>query len=128
MRPFTFEEGRVTIVLLSSFDVDELAQTMESVLAHPDFTPGRDVVFDARGNDINPNLAEIKSMLATLHAMSSEFSGRWAIVVSDALRYGLARMASSLGSPLGMSMGVFHSLAEAQVWLQEGRSAAPDRS
>lgn len=122
-RPFTFEPGRVVIVLSSTLDAEELSQTMESVLAHPDFTPGRDVIFDVRGSDINPNFAEIKNMLATIHALSSEFSGRFAIIVSDSLRYGLARMASSLGSPLGMKMNAFYSVEEATQWLREEASA-----
>lgn len=125
VRPFFFEVSRVTVVLSSSLDVDELAQTMESVLAHPEFVRGSDVVFDVRGSDINPNLANIKNMLATLHALSSEFSGVWAIVVSDSLRYGLARMASSLGAPLGMKMNAFHSLEEAHEWLLEERRGEP---
>lgn len=128
VRPFSFEEGRVTIVLSTSLDADELSETMEAVLAHPDFTRGRDVIFDVRGSEINPSFAEIKSMLAAIHAVSSEFSGRFAIVVSDMLRYGLARMASSLSSPLGMQMGAFHSLDDAHQWLRDDRSAPPEQS
>ena len=115
-------------MLSTSLDADELSETMEAVLAHPDFTRGRDVIFDVRGSEINPSFAEIKSMLAAIHAVSSEFSGRFAIVVSDMLRYGLARMASSLSSPLGMQMGAFHSLDDAHQWLRDDRSAPPEQS
>jgi hypothetical protein len=127
VRPFTFEEESVTIVLASSFEVEELTATMQAILAHPDFTRGRDVVMDARGSDVNPNLADIKSMLATLHAVSSEFSGCWAVVVSDALRFGLARMASSLGSSLGLKINAFHTPEEAKRWLIEERTGPAGR-
>lgn len=128
VRPFSFEEGRVTIVVSTSLDADELSETLEAVIAHPDFTRGRDVVFDVRGSDINPAFAEIKNMLAALHAVSSEFSGRYAIVVSDMLRYGLARMASSLSAPLGMKMTAFHSVEEADQWLRDDPSTPPGPS
>lgn len=121
--PLVFEEWRVTIVLSSSVLGDELTQTLQSILAHPDFVRGSDVVFDVRGSDVNPNLSDIKQMLTSLQDFSSEFSGCFAVVVSDALRYGLARMASSLAAPLGMKMNAFYSPEDAHKWLLDERNA-----
>ncbi len=100
-------------------EVEEIPRTFQAIVSDARFTEGRHVVFDARGSLMNPSLSELKSMLATVNAVSSRFSGKWAIVVSDPLRYGLSRMASSLASPLGMKMNAFHSIAEADVWLKE---------
>lgn len=123
-RPFSLENGRVTIELGTRFSPSDIAITMQAVLCHEDFAPGFHVLFDARGSEVNPSLQEIKEMLATTHQVAKHFSGRWAVVVSDPLRYGLARMASSLASPLGMKMNAFHSLNEALSWLEEDDDSA----
>lgn len=128
MSPLIFEERRVTIVISSSLARNELSQTIKAVLTHSDFVRGSDVVFDVRGSDSNPKLGDIKQMLTTLHTLSSELSGRFAVVVSDALRYGLARMASSLGAPLGLKIGVFYSIEEAHKWLRDERNSPPDET
>jgi hypothetical protein len=51
------------------------------------------------------------------------FGPRIAVVVSDALHYGLARMGGSLLDLSGFDLQVFETPGEAMAWLREGRAS-----
>ena len=114
---FHFSDHIIWITLSGQYSLEDGLQTYSAILRDPAFNEGMDLLFDARESKVNPSLAQVKERVVFLRSVVHHSSGRMAIVVSDALRYGLSRMLSTYAQMRGMNIDVFRDVEEALCWL-----------
>jgi hypothetical protein len=84
------------------------------------------VLVDARASLANPSHQEMRATASFGRRIAHAIGPRVALVVSGTLRYGLARMLSTLGNLLGeLEYEAFHDLEQAERWVH-GRLASAD--
>jgi hypothetical protein len=114
------------------FTGQELAQAFADAVESVVLKGPLPVLFDNRHSQERASASEIRDRARRISAVSELFGPRIAVVVSDALHYGLARMGSGYADAAGgPHVEVFETPAEALGWLLQVRheSAAPaDRS
>ena len=100
---------------------DELLAHKRTLLADPEFRPGMRELSDVRDVeklDVSP--AGIRSFVIQDEADAPKLEGyRLAIVASEDLVYGMARMYEMQAETLPPSVRVFRDLAEAEAWIEE---------
>jgi len=100
--------GRVT--------VDDLFDFMTTQWA----TAGADqgIVFDARDMIVDQTANDIRVLVSRLQRRQAALHAPFAMVVSDDLAFGMARIYAALLETIGVwRVSVFRSMAEAEVWL-----------
>lgn len=111
--------GRVVEVLLvGDYHEDEVSDLARRFRADPALPPSFDLLIDARDSNRVPTLAELETRVATLVALRDRFAGRVAMVVSDDLRFGLARLLEAHLEPFGIEAHAFRAVEPARVWLE----------
>uniref|UniRef100_A0A832I2W3 STAS/SEC14 domain-containing protein n=1 Tax=Eiseniibacteriota bacterium TaxID=2212470 RepID=A0A832I2W3_UNCEI len=111
--------GRVVEVLLAGdYQEDEVSDLARRVRADPALPPSFDLLIDARASNRAPTVAELEMRVATLAALRDRLTGRIAMVVSDDLRFGLARLLEAHLEPFGMDARAFRSVESARAWLE----------
>ena len=98
----------------------EWEETMERIRQDPGFRPGMPFLLDRRGNTEVPSPTQLELRVAYMRRALA--GSRWAVVVTAAAEYGMARMASAIGR-LGagsVELEVFTDLGAAERWLVGG--------
>jgi hypothetical protein len=99
---------------------NDMRETQRRMVADPEFHPGYSQLFDLTAvSEIRLTTAWIREM-----ANASAFApgARRALIVNQALLYGLSRMFQAYLGEGGEAFGVFYTRQEAEAWLEAGRS------
>jgi hypothetical protein len=91
---------------------------LDAILRHPDFRPGMGFVWDARNAVFRGLSSEAIRQFALRASIRIEARGRGrsAIVVSEELGYGIARMAHGHSGDMQVEQGIFQDFDEAMRW------------
>jgi len=117
---FTVSSRCVVIVFTGEYDHSDLRATLKRISLEPSFEKNSDVICDARKSRSSPSVNEIRKMLDVIQMSDNDFSGRWAVLVGDPLRFGLTRMAGVFGEVVGVHIRPFKEMQEAVDWLRTG--------
>jgi hypothetical protein len=121
---YTIEFGgdpeRVTITTSGRADRETIDRFMEEVAADPRFRPGMPVLGDHRALDVTSlSSDDVKALGASASKLAEDVTASvFAVVVPDALAFGLTRMAEAHINPQ-LRIGIFYSLDEALAWLEK---------
>lgn len=115
------EDSILIIVSGRRFTTDLLAEAFRDALKTVGVSLPLKVLFDNRLSEEHADADEIR-LRAELLAKHPELGPRAAVVVSDALHYGLARMGSVHASAAGLEVRVFEDYGEAMTWLKRDSS------
>ena len=91
-----------------------------------DAPPGRDccLLMDIRRSGALPSTIDLKDFAEFLGDLPKHVAARSAWLVSEDLRFGLARMLSVYAEERGITIRVFRESDAARTWLHEGHAAA----
>jgi hypothetical protein len=118
-------EDRVLVVRTGEhFTTQDLTQAFMEAVQSTVFDGPLPVLFDNRHSAERATGQEIRARAERIGAHPQLFGPRIAVVVSDALHYGLARMGGSFAEPAGLDVQVFQTPDEAMAWLRDGRSTS----
>lgn len=106
----------------SSVTFDEWREAMREVVRRPEFEPDFGFIMDRRAVKETPGADYIRQVVDYLDS-HPEASGRWAVVVSDLVSYGMARMAQNLcNDTLHTNGRIVRSLEDAIAWVVDART------
>lgn len=111
-------EKRATIRGEGAFELEETRQIVDAAIADPLYEPAFNFLVDVREAD-SPNMEDAKVFMAFLGSRAEELQGRIAVVVSDILHFGMARMGSIVTESQGIRMRAFQDIGKAEAWLAE---------
>lgn len=112
------------VVTGARFGTAELLEAGRAALADPRARPPLHLLFDNRDSKENASHEELRSRAAQMEVARDRFAPRIAVLVSDALHHGLARVAGAYAASAGFEVEVFHDVDSARAWLL-GASARP---
>jgi hypothetical protein len=117
--PVTYEAspGVLILRLVGNHTLAEESETLARALVSPALEIRAALLVDARRSTANPqgpSIAERARCLARLHGC---LLPRCAVVVSDSLHYGLARMLAAHAESHGIAVDVFADETNAMAWL-----------
>jgi len=117
-----FDEDRTAVTIRASgqASLEGFEAYLKEVLGHPRWLPGTRVLVDFRSLDGSHLTKEQVRQISDLHVPYSDRigSGRCAIVVSDPLHFGLARMWEAYSDRrLSLRVRVFDSMDDAREWV-----------
>jgi hypothetical protein len=116
----------VSYVVEGNATAAEARDFFNQVLRHPDYRCGFDFFGDRRGVDAAPEPTYIYAVAAEVNARARQLAPcRWAVVVSDILGFGMARMWAILAEQSGVTIHPFQSAEEAAAWLGLPASYSP---
>ncbi len=78
------------------------------------------LLFDIRSSTENRSSNELRHIAFLVSAHQSILTGQCALVATDPLHFGLARMAGVYMESLGLKANVFHDPEKALTWLAAG--------
>jgi len=105
------------------FTTEDLVQVFSEAAQSRVFDGPLPVLWDNRLSAVLTSSQEIRSRADRFAQLSELFGPRVAMVVADAVHYGLARMGGSFVELAGgFELEVFETPEEAMAWLREGRS------
>ena len=123
--PTTFEvdheADRVTITRTGEFALSDLVESVKRMHATGVWTYS--VLVDARHANANLSTSDVRSLVSEIeHTGEPSRRGPIAVVTTDDTTYGMVRMFSMLTESIGMRVGAFQDLAEAEHWLNQESS------
>lgn len=104
----------------------DFVRYFQDIVGHPQWRNDLDTLHDLRAIDPRSVTSEAVREMAAYYAQhGTELgTGRSALVVSELLAFGLARMWSSWTSPrVARNIRIFHGMEEARAWLLEKEAA-----
>ena len=108
-----FQGRRLAIVLDGEHDLAPLRRVLAEALDDPRFEAPMRIVIDASRSRANPPVSEIRDIIEYFLRIRDRFEPEWTVVVTDPLRYGLARMGSAFADAHGLSINVVKHSARA---------------
>ena len=118
------EHKLVIHTVSGDFGLVDVQPAWQAMLAHPDFRPDMNVMWDFRGitnlkdQFSSADIQQIASMTVD-HLQQREKKYRLALVAERDLLFGFSRMFAAYTGELPMDLRVFRSLDEARAWLLE---------
>ena len=112
----------ITRTVRGATTFDEITGVFEETLAHPDFRPGMDAIWDLRQADLTNLTRDDMRCIAEYMQRKSETRGtgyKAALVVFREVDFGFSRMCKTYADDLPVRLQIFRSLEEAQAWLAE---------
>jgi len=113
------DDARRRIVVTVEGDVSaaEALGIVNRQLADGAWTYG--VLYDARNDTSQPSTADVRSIVEHVGRCIAQHGPRGpvAIVTRNPSNYGMARMYSTLGEPVKLTVEVFREIVEAEAWL-----------
>ena len=96
----------------------DIISTLGEVFVHPDFQPGMSEVWDMRSGAIDAlSQADVQAIVAFVTArLESRGCGRLAIVASEDLTHGVARVVDGWAVDLPFEREIFRDFDEAVRW------------
>jgi hypothetical protein len=113
------EKQRVYFTVTGLFTLHEIIESLNAVLALPEFGPGFQVLSDHRGVERPATVQDVEDMLAYMRASRERFQNmRWAIVTHSPGSYVMMGLLSTLADlRVEIKARVFTRLADAEAWL-----------
>ena len=113
-------EGRISrLTNEGASTVDELIETFEAALDHPDFPEHAILLWDIRESESlkDRSSGELLRITQILGPKAHRHSNTSAIIVSNDLYHGLMRMATAYGEECESNTRLFRDEAEALEWI-----------
>ena len=112
-------QGKILVLTTGPrFTTDDLLDTMRSAFGDPAVRRPLKLLLDNRGSKESASSTEVQRRAALLGSLTHLLLPHMAVVVSDDLHYGLARMGAAYVEESGFSVAVFRDFDEARVWLE----------
>lgn len=114
------ERGLVLTTASGTLTDDDILQLKDRLVRDPDFTPGMKELSDIRNIDaLDVTPAGIRAMVQQDGKDSERITfQRLALVLSDDVAFGMARMYQTLTGSRMANVGVFRDIEQAKAWLQ----------
>ena len=112
-------DGDVLVIKAEgTYTTDDVRETFAAALSDLKLPPNARLLIDGRETRANPSASEIETRLGLLKGLMSMTAPFCAVVVSDQLHFGIARMYQA-GAELrgGPRIEIFKSIGEAKQWL-----------
>ena len=117
---YTIDKQRRFIqrVISGTVTSDEILASLTEILKHPDYQPGMKSLTDLRSIQHYASPGDVRQIANFIIGRSEEVrGGKAAIVVSQDVSFGMARMLELLTESSTLSIGVFREMQEAYEWL-----------
>ena len=112
------ERGLITRTIEGETSLEELIESIEAVIAHPDFRPGMKSLTDLRDAAPVKNPDDVKKLVKTLASHNSTIAGvKVAVVTPEAVAFGMMRMVQAYAGKTEAEVGVFYEMSKAREWL-----------
>jgi hypothetical protein len=117
---FDLSAGIVTHIAQGELSLEEIESEFAARLLNPAFRPGLGVLWDLRGASLTGlTTRQIETLVEFNHERKdARGGGRAAIVVSQNLDYGIARVFQVYAEDLPWETMVFQDLEEATTWVR----------
>lgn len=112
-----FGRGVAFLTVDEPWSVEDLRGALDVLGTDPQFDPAMGVVVDFTRVTTAPVSAEIEQYMAFLGGQGDRRNVKRAILVSNDLQYGMARMAAAYGEHYSLRVQVYRDLDEALAWL-----------
>ena len=117
---FTVHESHIHVVAAGEYTYEDVVDAFEAAIEHAGTR--LPVLVDARQSKANPPFDEMVQTAMFSQSIADDIGPRIALVVEGALRYGLARMLSSLAGTDGkLVFQPFREVESARAWLDAKR-------
>ncbi|MGH2567122.1 MAG: hypothetical protein ACRDGA_02200 [Bacteroidota bacterium] len=127
--PYTHEvypQLKIAQVTASSdINLAESIRVMYDVARDSRFKPSYGLLLDLRLSTFTPTLLESYQLARTLRELRHSYKGPMAIVVSNTLHFGIARMIASFVEAEGLTLFAFQDFEEAKLWLDQHIPSLP---
>jgi len=120
-KKISLPDGPIQLTASGAITGKEILQALQELLTDPDFKTNMDVLWDFRAvTTRNIDTQEIKDLVTFIRANQTKRGSdyRVALVVSQDLHYGLARMYEAYSQDLPAQIKIFGKLDEAIAWLK----------
>jgi hypothetical protein len=118
-------DGAIVVITFTGTSGFDDVQGLASLAASdPRLVPGARVLVDARNCRDDVPQAVLQDHARFLASLRGRLGPSYAIVTSDTLRFGLARMFEAFADLEGLDVGVFKQLEHAREWLASRPSRA----
>lgn len=121
---YSIEQKILSFVFTGRHDLREDMEALSDALDEPNFVDGSDLLLEVTPSAEPWTSDEVLTWADYLVACKGRIGERCAIVVSNTLHYGLARMISAYADGSGVAVRVFRERATAMRWLSHGVDAA----
>ncbi|MEO8449253.1 MAG: hypothetical protein ABI647_05650 [Gemmatimonadota bacterium] len=112
--------GYVLVVYRGNPTIAQWTAVMRRALSDPAYQTGFGFLLDRRLAKGPPTTPFVRATLAFSEANRARLgASRWAVVVTDAASFGMARMGQILAEH--QQIGAFTDMASAEAWLRGGR-------
>ena len=114
-----FAHGRVTMTTSRKANVADVHRLIEELVSDPRFTPGLPILADHISLDTRSLTAADARRIGKIFVELGDRIGRSppAVVVSDALTFGLSRIATASAARAPLKVALFYARDEAEEWL-----------
>jgi len=131
--PATWEirDGVLYLRLIGIHGREEEGAALARALTSPDLPVPAPMIVDLSSSAANPSASQVAERAECLSTLRPAIKPRCALVVGDALRFGLARMFGAHADNYGIEAEVFWDETSARLWLaselpEADRDQAPD--
>jgi len=109
-----------TVRLTGTLQATDIKDAFSAMVAHPDFEPGFNSLWDLRGaSAARLDFEALRDVVrAAAFKKDARGSGKVAVVVAHDVDYGVSRIYEMLASGLPTVVNVFRRLEEAEAWFQ----------
>ena len=111
------ERRRVVVTGTGKPDIGETMATMRRLAADPAYEPMFGILADMRELEYVASFEDLIVMRDGFDELKASYTGPIAVLVSDLLRYGIARTISGLTGLIGIRIEAFREPAAADAWL-----------
>ena len=116
------DKSFATVTITGKFDLDAFKDFYKQMVAHPDFSPGMNVIWDTRQADIfKISQEEMRTVSGHIAQLTKDRgAGRGALVVSDDISFGVSRMGEMMTEKfVTVTVRVFRDIENAEKWINE---------
>jgi hypothetical protein len=114
---YTTIEGRIT--------TDELLESLERFMNHPDFSPGLNGLADLRNIEMDTFSADVRRIAELMVEYRNKIGpSKTAVVISKDVTFGMTRMFQSFSEQSSIKTAIFRDMEEALRWLGVNKTLA----
>ncbi|MGD8367808.1 MAG: STAS/SEC14 domain-containing protein [Desulfobacterales bacterium] len=116
---FTVDDGILVIQGGGNWNFGEMKKTLKEAVRALGDRRAAGVLFDDRNSGFTGHHEDFNDMARFRKMLADRIGTKMAVVVSDDLHFGLARMSSAIHSFYGIDIEPFRDREEARQWLSE---------